>query len=790
MPSIFLFQLKPFLRNSNPLKILEFLFRRDGLNLAFSLISLNKEANQMSSIETIDTNSSPKLRKPQQITNGMNFTQLFNSEILATINSRQLSDLGSPRETRSEQPDIIREPDIMRDAENRSTKREFEKVNSIHHSEKDRNFQTPKSSDVESSPAEYMNGTRDYKSEEIRVGNNNKSALGGDEQTNANTSARTDYNEPGNLQTTRNISSQTKETPTAGIEKTTNSVALDIQNITATDTADNRLILSHPHSLNFQIASDKTSTDGSKISEAVSSIIKPSLSAANKDTTVASIPNDAQVPISQKLDSSETFVSGLLPGLQQMSEQRPSNAIDQPNVNTTAGKQILDIATVSNNKTLLEPKSSVTTKLFNTDTQIKQNPIINNGSIELASLVNKAVLTENKQIKVDNVIGQSQSASLNDKNILLSSASKSLERNKPQTETRQAIDRGNISLDLKNENRMPGLKLSALEGDISVRVIDNNTAARASNAAGNNILQAQNGAQTGDNNAALLNRNGMAQPLSFSQHQVETGQSNLQTNSLKPLHVGANTGENNSNFAQNGSNGHSSNVVSNTANQPNVTPINGLESLKQHALKPDSSTNHPAATRPTGSASLSTQTNQPTAPNTLAGVNSSSPQHTNSVLAAQPTVTNSRPSAAPTPTNQVSVQLSKAIQNGDNKIKIQLRPQELGRVEVKLEIANDGRTKAMIIAERPETLDILQRDIRVLERALQDAGLKTDQNSLSFDLQSRKDNSDTQQASSQNSDEDINSDELHDPLIQENDADLISATAIGVTPDGSINLLT
>jgi hypothetical protein len=96
----------------------------------------------------------------------------------------------------------------------------------------------------------------------------------------------------------------------------------------------------------------------------------------------------------------------------------------------------------------------------------------------------------------------------------------------------------------------------------------------------------------------------------------------------------------------------------------------------------------------------------------------------------------------------------------------------------------------MIIAERPETLDILQRDIRVLERALQDAGLKTDQNSLSFDLQSRKDNSDTQQASSQNSDEDTNSDKLSDHLIQENDSDSISATAIGVSPDGSINLLT
>ena len=159
-------------------------------------------------------------------------------------------------------------------------------------------------------------------------------------------------------------------------------------------------------------------------------------------------------------------------------------------------------------------------------------------------------------------------------------------------------------------------------------------------------------------------------------------------------------------------------------------------------------------------------------------------------LAAQQPVTNPRPGGAPAATNQVSVQLSKAIQNGDNKIKIQLRPQELGRVEVKLEIANDGRAKAMIIAERSETLDILQKDVRVLERALQDAGLKTDQNSLSFDLHGRKDNSDTRQTNLQNSNDGTDPDTSNGSNILENESNPISATAIGITPDGSINLLT
>ena len=42
----------------------------------------------------------------------------------------------------------------------------------------------------------------------------------------------------------------------------------------------------------------------------------------------------------------------------------------------------------------------------------------------------------------------------------------------------------------------------------------------------------------------------------------------------------------------------------------------------------------------------------------------------------------------------------------------------------------------MFIADRPETLDMLQRDARVLERALNDAGLRADSGGLSFNLRS------------------------------------------------------
>ncbi len=40
----------------------------------------------------------------------------------------------------------------------------------------------------------------------------------------------------------------------------------------------------------------------------------------------------------------------------------------------------------------------------------------------------------------------------------------------------------------------------------------------------------------------------------------------------------------------------------------------------------------------------------------------------------------------------------------------------------------------MIAADRHDTLDVLQRDSRALERALQDAGLRLNDNGLSFSL--------------------------------------------------------
>lgn len=83
---------------------------------------------------------------------------------------------------------------------------------------------------------------------------------------------------------------------------------------------------------------------------------------------------------------------------------------------------------------------------------------------------------------------------------------------------------------------------------------------------------------------------------------------------------------------------------------------------------------------------------------------------------------------------QISTQISAAIKEGHDRIKISLHPSELGRVEVKLDIGHDGRVLAVVSVDKQETLDLLQRDARSLERALQDAGFDTGSNTLNFGL--------------------------------------------------------
>jgi flagellar hook-length control protein FliK len=84
--------------------------------------------------------------------------------------------------------------------------------------------------------------------------------------------------------------------------------------------------------------------------------------------------------------------------------------------------------------------------------------------------------------------------------------------------------------------------------------------------------------------------------------------------------------------------------------------------------------------------------------------------------------------------DQVSVHIKKAVQEGTDRIEIRLKPEALGRVDVRLEFGPEGRVVATVTADQRHTLELLRSDARSLERALQEAGLQTDSGSLNFNL--------------------------------------------------------
>lgn len=93
------------------------------------------------------------------------------------------------------------------------------------------------------------------------------------------------------------------------------------------------------------------------------------------------------------------------------------------------------------------------------------------------------------------------------------------------------------------------------------------------------------------------------------------------------------------------------------------------------------------------------------------------------------------PGAPPNlPVRSIALSIMQQSAQGVRQFTINLVPASLGRIKIDLEIGKDGKVNANLTVDRPDTLDALQRDARALERALQNAGLKTDQGSLSFSL--------------------------------------------------------
>jgi flagellar hook-length control protein FliK len=94
-----------------------------------------------------------------------------------------------------------------------------------------------------------------------------------------------------------------------------------------------------------------------------------------------------------------------------------------------------------------------------------------------------------------------------------------------------------------------------------------------------------------------------------------------------------------------------------------------------------------------------------------------------------------------TPIHVVPLEIGLQALAGSKRFDIRLDPAELGRVDVNLEISDKGEVTARLVVDRVETLHLLQRDARTLERAFEQAGLKPSDAGVEISLRDSSDQS-------------------------------------------------
>ncbi len=88
----------------------------------------------------------------------------------------------------------------------------------------------------------------------------------------------------------------------------------------------------------------------------------------------------------------------------------------------------------------------------------------------------------------------------------------------------------------------------------------------------------------------------------------------------------------------------------------------------------------------------------------------------------------------PVPLSGLALEVAASVKSGKSRFEIRLDPPELGRIDVRIDIDRNGQVTSHLTVEKPETLSILRQDAPQLQRALDDAGLKTGSGGLQFSL--------------------------------------------------------
>ncbi|WP_296512386.1 flagellar hook-length control protein FliK [Rhodopseudomonas sp.] len=125
---------------------------------------------------------------------------------------------------------------------------------------------------------------------------------------------------------------------------------------------------------------------------------------------------------------------------------------------------------------------------------------------------------------------------------------------------------------------------------------------------------------------------------------------------------------------------------------------------------------------------------------------------------------------APVALQDLAVTIAATAQSGKSRFEIRLDPAELGRIDVRIDVDRHGQVTSHLTVERPETLAMLRQDSPQLQRALDDAGLKTGDSGLQFSLRD-------QSSSGQNNGGQDQGRNAHRLIVSEEE--LVPAAAVG-----------
>ncbi|MBN8827853.1 MAG: flagellar hook-length control protein FliK [Sphingobacteriia bacterium] len=83
---------------------------------------------------------------------------------------------------------------------------------------------------------------------------------------------------------------------------------------------------------------------------------------------------------------------------------------------------------------------------------------------------------------------------------------------------------------------------------------------------------------------------------------------------------------------------------------------------------------------------------------------------------------------------QIRLSVIKNIQGNNSKVVVQLEPKELGKVEITMKMNEESISGISIAVEKIETLELIQRDFKHLEKSLSENGIKIASDNISFNL--------------------------------------------------------